>query len=190
MSFYYDILKTLNVNNLNTEGGVVYEGVDGGLHISIVSGQVIEDSEMYTKDAGKRDEYNKNFFLVLTDKNGNTVYFNQNYKVVDKKDGKPIYYPLRADANSTAQPNEVTNELEALRDAARYVKGDPLNRKVVNKITGKSIGYINTSNQVPYTAIDTIQNNSDFVFIPHDGKLYLSVRNGTQGPIEVIMKPS
>jgi hypothetical protein len=189
MSFYYDILKRLDVNNLNTEEGVVYDGVDGGLHISIVSGQVIEDSEMYTKDADKRDEYNKNFFLVLTDKNGNTVYFNQNYKVVDKQNGKPIYYPLRTDVGSTAQPTEVSDQLTALKDAARYIKQDPLNRKVVNKITGKSIGYINTNNKVPYTALDTIQNNSDFVFIPHNGKLYLSVRNGTQGPIEVIMKP-
>ena len=189
MSFYYDILKRLDVNNLNTEEGVVYDGVDGGLHISIVSGQVIEDSEMYTKDADKRDEYNKNFFLVLTDKNGNTVYFNQNYKVVDKQNGKPIYYPLRTDVGSTAQPTEVSDQLTALKDAARYIKQDPLNRKVVNKITGKSIGYINTNNKVPYTALDTIQNNSDFVFIPHNGKLYLSVKNGTQGPIEVIMKP-
>ena len=189
MSFYYDILKELNINNLDTEGGVVYEGVDGGLHISIISGQVIEESEMYTKDAGKKDDYNKNFFLVLTDKNGNTVYFDQNYKAVSKKDGKPIYYPLRTDVESTAQPSQVTDELTALRAAAKYVQGDPVNRKVVNKITGKSIGYINTSNKVPYTAIDTIQNNNDFVFVPHNGKLYLTVRNGTQSPIEVIMKP-
>lgn len=189
MSFYYDILKRLNVNNLNTEGGVSYEGVEGGLYITIISGQNIEDSEMYTRDSGKREDYNKNFFLVLTNKNGDAVYFDQKYKVVTKESGKPIYYPLRTDAESTAQPAKVTDQLNALRDAAKYIKKDPKNRKVVNKITGKSIGYINTSNKVQYTAIDTIQNNSDFVFVPHNGKLYLSVRNGTQGPIEVIMKP-
>ncbi len=191
MQFYYDIIKKLNTNYINEEGGVVYPNVKSGLFLSIISGVNIADNEMYTRDAGNRNEYNKNFFLALTDNLGKIMYFDTNYNVVERSAGKPIYFPLRTNLDSIVDKLNIgQSQLESLREAAKFINQDKVNNRVVNKITFKSDGYLSTSNSLPKVDIASIKNNNilTFVTVPGSNQLYVSSKGEYHFTVDVSFK--
>lgn len=91
---------------VNNNYGVEYEGVDGGLYLTVMSDvnkkldydKLPETRKEYWDPKGGENAFKQNTFgveLVLTDSDGEIVYFNKNMEVSSKEEGYPVVLSLR-----------------------------------------------------------------------------------------------
>jgi hypothetical protein len=119
--FTKDVLDKIYTSGKQDLAGIHYEGVSGGLHVSLVRYTEIDvnDTYPYVKDvlmSGEEkdyiiQDYNNAFVYVITDKDGNVVRFNEDHAVAEN--GKPIYYNARylpqKNSNGSFKVDSVTN---------------------------------------------------------------------------------
>ena len=138
--FTKDVLDKVYSSGKQDLAGIPYEGVNGGLHISLVKYTeiAIDDTYPYVKDvlmSGEEkdyiiEDYNNAFVYVITDKDGNIVRFNEDYAVA--ANGKPVYYNSRYlpqkntdgsfkvdSVTNTQTPVEIAENLNISLDEAR-----------------------------------------------------------------------
>jgi len=99
--WYYDFLKKMgqisSINGISNDGTVSYPGVDDGIRMVMVRGGVPED-QAYPDEQGKENlqaSLDRTLHMVITDKDGNTLYFDNDYNVTTKENGKLVYFPIR-----------------------------------------------------------------------------------------------
>jgi hypothetical protein len=103
MAYYTQFVKLILANHLNnrtdasTFSGIEYPGVEGGLFISMMRYNKIPAGQVHSKldltNPVSKAKYDRDFVYVITDKNGDMLYFDQDYNVGES--GKIIYYNTR-----------------------------------------------------------------------------------------------
>lgn len=112
--WYYGFIKKLGniittTNGINTNGTVYFEGVDGGVRLSLVKGS-IPVNQLYSDDQAVEGIENiiaNQFHAIATDANGNYVYFDNNYNVTTEDKGKLVYFPIRTVPSFTVDDNGI-----------------------------------------------------------------------------------
>ena len=101
LRWYYNFLKHLAEQRIfaNEDGTISYEGKQ--LRIQLVYGtpQNIPVDMLYAyeqNDEKAKSRVKNQVFVVFTDDNGNNVFFDENYNLVGRGQGKLIYFPLRS----------------------------------------------------------------------------------------------
>ena len=99
--WYYDFLKRMGqislINGISNDGTVSYPGVEDGIRMVMVRGGVPAD-QAYPDEQSKDDlqaSLDRVLHMVITDKEGNTLYFDNDYNVTTKENGKLVYFPIR-----------------------------------------------------------------------------------------------
>jgi len=109
--WYYGFIKKLSnvmlsVNGISTDGTVGMPGVDGGIRITMVLGE-IPKNQLYPDEQQMSDadieRYTSNaMYSVVTNSKGDFVYFDDNYNVTtEEAGGRLIYFPTRTIPTST-----------------------------------------------------------------------------------------
>lgn len=98
--WYYGFIKNLSNQELglSNTGIASYYGVPSGIRIAMVLGNQIPDDQVYLdlqNQPNINDIKKDQLFTVVTDNEGNFVYFDDNYNVTDAENGKLIYFPTR-----------------------------------------------------------------------------------------------
>lgn len=112
--WYYGFIRKIGnlivtTNGTTTEGTVRMPGVDGGVRLSLVKGgiplnqlypdeQTIEGIEKITANQ---------YYAVVTNAQGEYVYFNDAYEPTTEDKGKLIYFPIRTVPSFTVDENNV-----------------------------------------------------------------------------------
>lgn len=102
--WYYGFIKKLKnllpvVNGIGADGTITYPDAPNGVRISMVLGGIPKD-QLYPDDQAMSDEdierlTSDAMYAVVTDANGNKLYFNDKYEVTTSDQGKLIYFPTR-----------------------------------------------------------------------------------------------
>lgn len=99
--WYYDFIKKLGklmtLTGRSNDGTVSFQGVKDGIRLSLVKGG-IPINQLYPDMQSVKnieDVTSQQFHAVVTDKNGEYVYFDNGYNVTTKENGKLIYFPIR-----------------------------------------------------------------------------------------------
>jgi alkylated DNA repair dioxygenase AlkB len=138
-TIYYDFLKVLNTQNKTSQRGVIYPNVKDGLYITFMLGSNIPGSQRQSKDLQKYKDFEQSVFLAITDIEGNPVYFNSAYDVVDEESGTLLYYEVRDNLDKVSKKaDKSTQQLGAIKQITDVVKGG---KKYISEIIGKSTGY-------------------------------------------------
>lgn len=134
---------------------------ESGYYISLANGGTVLRLGVDTNN----DRHLNSIVSVVTDENGNVIYFDDNYKVTTKDKGKAVFFEFRDSAEQvqTAREIQMTKGFLTLQDAERalkqemnlirfikgYLNANP-NSKLVNKISGISNGFLDVKfdNQV------------------------------------------
>jgi len=99
--WYYGFIKKLGkimtLTGRSNEGTVSFQGVPGGVRLSLVKGGISIDQLYPDMQSVKNieDITSQQFHAVVTNKNGEYVYFDNGYNVTTKENGKLIYFPIR-----------------------------------------------------------------------------------------------
>ena len=102
--WYYGFTKRLaqltrDNGGLLQDGTTSYDGVDTGVRISMVLGSEIPVDQLYLdlqNQPNIEDIKKDQVFTVVTDSEGNFIYFDENYNVTDETNGKLVYFPTRS----------------------------------------------------------------------------------------------
>ena len=99
--WYYGFIKKLGkimtLTGKSNDGTVSFQGVPGGVRLSLVKGGISIDQLYPDMQSVKNieDITSQQFHAVVTNKNGEYVYFDNGYNVTTKENGKLIYFPIR-----------------------------------------------------------------------------------------------
>jgi exodeoxyribonuclease-5 len=165
LAYYTDFLKMLVAKGIAIDEGktgIDYPGVDGGIHLALVSIDRIPEGQRYSQPVNRNP-----YAFVITDAKGNLLYFNENYEVSNT--GRVIYYgsrpiPTKLDTGKydwsknkyTQSPQEIsdnsegaisvaqaekllTNQFNGLEKSYAYLDQNPGN-SIIYSITGASLG--------------------------------------------------
>jgi len=99
--WYYDFIKKLGklmtLTGRSNDGTVSFQGVPGGVRLSLVKGGISIDQLYPDMQSVKNieDITSQQFHAVITNAKGEYVYFDNGYNVTTKENGKLIYFPIR-----------------------------------------------------------------------------------------------
>ena len=86
--FYYDFILHITNNVQDNDFGYHLTAMPrGGLQ------SLVNKNDLYDTTANSRAD---NLVLAVTDENGDIIFFDKQYNVTDKNNGKPIYFPARS----------------------------------------------------------------------------------------------
>jgi len=86
--FYYDFILHITNNAQDNDFGYHLTAMPrGGLQT------LVNKNDLYDTTANSRAD---NLVLAVTDENGDIIFFDKQYNVTDKNNGKPIYFPARS----------------------------------------------------------------------------------------------
>ena len=111
---------------------------------------------------------------IMSDAQGNTLYFDEDYNVVPAEQGKPVFFRLRENLDTVQTIEEIAKTLniteeevqtgldkqyEQIKSVKEYVERG---NKVVNVISGATIGYlkINLSERKPLKNAEDLSDNN------------------------------
>ena len=214
------ILTALNTLGFNNNNGVNYPNVEGGLFFTAFSDLNNEiDYEKLTPDLidfwdkktnGKGKEgFAKNINgveFIITNSDGEILYFDNEYNVVEKKDGLMLNIAIRGASEKYDENGEIVDKgLAPINDMAKayglsipeaidfrakekekvaklreYLKANP-QLKLTIPITGGSRGYIEFEFNKKNTVVSSIKNLEDFDLILDTNKGHLNIKHISTG---------
>ena len=112
--WYYGFIKKLGnliiaANGTTTEGTVRMPGVDGGVRLSLVKGG-IPLNQLYPDEQNIEGIENitaNQYYAVVTNAQGEYVYFNDGYEPTTEDKGKLVYFPIRTVPSFTVNENNI-----------------------------------------------------------------------------------
>jgi predicted NAD-dependent protein-ADP-ribosyltransferase YbiA (DUF1768 family) len=138
-----------------------YPGVNGPVHMTMMTLSRIPVSKMYPKQRRETEEapqlalgYNKVFINVLTDSNGNIIYFDPSGKVTTESEGVPIYFPARLSLEQVQKPDteerakQLKDQEALLKEMLDYIRKNPEQNQITSVIMGGSMGYTDDSKEL------------------------------------------
>ena len=142
-----------------------------GYYLTMMLGsKVLRDAE--TKDESLRGSV----VSVITDSEGNPIYFDEKYKITTPEEGKIVFYPVRDNYDQLQSTKEVsyTRGLNSEDEAASLLKKEKRaidlakqyilaggNVKVINRIVSTTNGFLNVDYNNPVQIKDYLSSFSD-----------------------------
>lgn len=170
LDFQEHLVSLMNRSNWKAGDPIHYPGVVGGLWFTAVSAyHAIPEKHLYPSTV--REYLGKTVVMVVTDKDGNFLYFNNAGKVVPESEGKLMYYNMRTIPSKDASgnydyaaakvqtPKEIAErsngtlteeeaqtsldeETAKIEEVYNYINANPTKNKLVGTITGGTAGSI------------------------------------------------